>query len=109
MDIALEDTVFGAAHEPFVASPSTSPCCGLRSGATSAERSLCLRWHVVSYSKNRAVSGTERQSCRRQSRNEVGDMQRKREQEPNAMHARAGRQADLVRAPALGYAPSGRR
>jgi hypothetical protein len=36
-------------------------------------------------------------------------MEPKREWKPTAMHARAGRQTDLVPVPALGYAPRGKR
>lgn len=43
-----------------------------------------------------------------QGRNEVGGMEPKHERELASMHARAGRQTDLVSVPTLGYAPRGK-
>ena len=48
-------------------------------------------------------------NAERQGGNEVGGMKPERERELASMHARAGRQTDLMPVPALSYTPSGKR
>ena len=85
-----------------------------------------MKWFTVGGNQRRAKFVQELESglvtrdselllklkCRdagRQGGNEVGGMKPERERELASMHARAGRQTDLMPVPALGYTPSGKR